>query len=285
MRIVPPFTPDIQAWAENIRKFLGKALNQLDAKDQYSSASEDGVILWDRTNKYPVVSKDGEFVQIVLEDGQYAGAVTTDQTAATINTAYPLTYTSSIADGVTNGTPASRLVFAEAGQYMISFSAQIASTSSSTVNFWFWPRVNGADVTGSTMKNALHSNTSVLVVAVGTQMIEDHIGSVNLKSTPLEAIGDSGQKYTADSIIISTGAQARWLNLQSEQEFRGFGVSACATCDGFFFKDKEVAVVGGGNAAVEEAMFLTKFASKVKLIHRRDNVRAEKMLQKKINGK
>ena len=118
--------------------------------------------------------------------------------------------------------------------------------------------------------------------AVGTEMIEDHIASVNLKSKPFEAIGDGGQKYTADSIIISTGAQARWLNLESEQKFRGFGVSACATCDGFFFKDKTVAVVGGGNAAVEEAMFLTKFASKVKLIHRRNELRAEKMLQKKL---
>ena len=118
--------------------------------------------------------------------------------------------------------------------------------------------------------------------AVGTEMVEDHISSVNLKSKPFEAIGDGGQKYTADSIIISTGAQARWLNLDSEQKFRGFGVSACATCDGFFFKDKTVAVVGGGNAAVEEAMFLTKFASKVKLIHRRNELRAEKMLQKKL---
>jgi len=118
--------------------------------------------------------------------------------------------------------------------------------------------------------------------AVGTELIEDHISSVNLKSKPFEVVGDSGQKYTADSIIISTGAQARWLNLKSEQEFRGFGVSACATCDGFFFKDKEVAVVGGGNAAVEEAMFLTKFANKVKLIHRRDQLRAEKLLQKKL---
>ena len=118
--------------------------------------------------------------------------------------------------------------------------------------------------------------------AVGTEMIEDHISSVNLKSKPFEAIGDGGQKYTADSIIISTGAQARWLNLDSEQKFRVFGVSACATCDGFFFKDKTVAVVGGGNAAVEEAMFLTKFASKVKLIHRRNELRAEKMLQKKL---
>ena len=117
---------------------------------------------------------------------------------------------------------------------------------------------------------------------VGTEMIQDHITSVNLKSKPFEAVGDSGQKYTADSIIISTGAQARWLNIESEQKFRGFGVSACATCDGFFFKDKTVAVVGGGNAAVEEAMFLTKFASKVQLIHRRDSLRAEKLLQKKL---
>jgi thioredoxin reductase (NADPH) len=118
--------------------------------------------------------------------------------------------------------------------------------------------------------------------AVGTRMIQDHIKSVDLKKSPFEAVGDSGQIYTADSIIISTGAQARWLQLDSEQNFRGFGVSACATCDGFFFKDKTVAVVGGGNAAVEEAMFLTKFASKVQLIHRRNTLRAEKMLQKKL---
>ena len=120
--------------------------------------------------------------------------------------------------------------------------------------------------------------------AVGTEMIQDHISKVDLSNKPFTAHGDSGQIYTADSIIISTGAQARWLNLESEQKFRGFGVSACATCDGFFFKDKEVAVVGGGNAAVEEAMFLTKFASKVKLIHRRNELRAEKMLQEKLKA-
>ncbi len=120
--------------------------------------------------------------------------------------------------------------------------------------------------------------------AVGTEMIQDHINKVDLTNKPFRAEGDSGQVYTADSIIISTGAQARWLNLKSEQNFRGFGVSACATCDGFFFKDKEVAVVGGGNAAVEEAMFLTKFATKVKLIHRRDKLRAEKLLQEKLKA-
>ncbi len=120
--------------------------------------------------------------------------------------------------------------------------------------------------------------------AVGTEMIQDHIKKVDLAKKPFLAEGDSGQIYTADSVIISTGAQARWLNLKSEQNFRGFGVSACATCDGFFFKDKEVAVVGGGNAAVEEAIFLTKFATKVKLIHRRDKLRAEKLLQEKLKA-
>jgi thioredoxin reductase (NADPH) len=124
--------------------------------------------------------------------------------------------------------------------------------------------------------------------AVGTEMIQDHINKVDLSKKPFEAVGDSGQIYTADSFIISTGAQARWLNLKSEQEFRGFGVSACATCDGFFFKDKEVAVVGGGNAAVEEAIFLTKFASKVKLIHRTaikiKNVKDNKISELKVHG-
>ena len=120
--------------------------------------------------------------------------------------------------------------------------------------------------------------------AVGTEMIQDHIKKVDLSKKPFSAHGDSGQVYTADSVIISTGAQARWLNLESEQKFRGFGVSACATCDGFFFKEKEVAVVGGGNAAVEEAIFLTKFASKVHLIHRRNELRAEKLLQEKLKA-
>ena len=118
--------------------------------------------------------------------------------------------------------------------------------------------------------------------AVGTIFENDMIKEVNFKNNPFKLIGESGNTYTADSVIICTGAQARWLNLDSETKFRGFGVSACATCDGFFYKDKEVVVVGGGNAAVEEALFLTKFASKVTLIHRRDALRAEKLLQQKI---
>ena len=164
-RIVPPITADIRQWAENMRRYLGRALDQLGFKDASASASEDGVLLWDAINGYPVVSKNGAWRQIVLEDGQYQGGVTANVTAAAINTAYPLTYTTVISEGITQGTPTSRLVFEEAGQYMISFSAQISSTSSSTVNFWFWPRVNGVDVAGSTMKNALHQNGSVLVVS------------------------------------------------------------------------------------------------------------------------
>jgi hypothetical protein len=161
----PPVGPDFKVWAEKFSAWLTSTRSFLTHRREYQSAAEDGILLWDRINGYPVVSKNGEWVQVVLEDGKYSGAVTADQTAVSINTAYALTYTSSTSDGIDNGTPASRIVFDEAGQYMISFSAQIASTSSSTVNFWFWPRVNGADVTGSTMKNALHQNGSVLVVS------------------------------------------------------------------------------------------------------------------------
>ena len=156
---------DIPTWARRGTSYLSQTRSALVQQTGEERASDDGQIMWDRTNEYPVVSKNGEWRQIVLEDGQYQGGITADVTAAAINTAYPLTYTTAIADGITQGTPASRLAFEEAGQYMVSFSAQISSTSSSTVNFWFWPRVNGVDVTGSTMKNALHQNGAVLVVS------------------------------------------------------------------------------------------------------------------------
>ncbi len=117
---------------------------------------------------------------------------------------------------------------------------------------------------------------------VGTQTMSDVIVDVDLQERPFRCTGDSGAIYTGDTLVIATGAQARWLGLPGEATFRGFGVSACATCDGFFFRDRVVAVVGGGNTAVEEAMFLTNFARKVTLIHRRDALRAEQILQDRL---
>ena len=117
---------------------------------------------------------------------------------------------------------------------------------------------------------------------VGTEIISDHIQSLELSKRPFTAEGDSGTTYTADAVILATGAQAKWLGMESEEAFKGFGVSACATCDGFFYRGQEVVVIGGGNTAVEEALFLTNFASKVTLIHRRDELRSEKILQHRL---
>lgn len=117
---------------------------------------------------------------------------------------------------------------------------------------------------------------------VGTQLITDMIVDVDFTKRPFVCKGDSGTIYTAETVIICTGAKARWLGLESEYKYRGYGVSACATCDGFFYRGKEVAVIGGGNSAVEEALFLTQFASKVTLIHRRDTLRAEKIGQDRL---
>ncbi len=117
---------------------------------------------------------------------------------------------------------------------------------------------------------------------VGTEIVMDHIAKVDLKAQPFRLEGDSGDVFTCDTLIICTGAQAKWLGLASEQAFQGHGVSACATCDGFFYKNKDVIVVGGGNAAVEEAMFLTNFAKSVTVVHRRDSFRGEKILHERL---
>jgi len=118
--------------------------------------------------------------------------------------------------------------------------------------------------------------------AMGTEIIMDHISDLDLSKRPFTAKGESGTTYTTDALILATGARAKWLGLPSEEKFKGFGVSACATCDGFFYRGQEIVVIGGGNTAVEEALFLTNFASKVTLIHRRDELRAEKILQDRL---
>ncbi|WP_170788180.1 thioredoxin-disulfide reductase [Ruegeria lacuscaerulensis] len=119
--------------------------------------------------------------------------------------------------------------------------------------------------------------------AMGCEIIGDIISDLDVSKRPFTATGDSGTTYTADAVILATGARAKWLGLPSEDKFKGFGVSACATCDGFFYRGQEIVVIGGGNTAVEEALFLTNFASKVTLIHRRDELRAEKILQDRLS--
>ncbi len=118
--------------------------------------------------------------------------------------------------------------------------------------------------------------------AMGAEIVGDIIATLDLSRRPFVAVGDSGTTYTADAVILATGAQAKWLGLPSEEKFKGFGVSACATCDGFFYRGKEVVVIGGGNTAVEEALFLTNFATKVTLVHRRDSLRCEKILEHRL---
>jgi thioredoxin reductase (NADPH) len=117
---------------------------------------------------------------------------------------------------------------------------------------------------------------------VGTKLIADHVNTLDLSRRPFHIACDSGDRYLADTLILATGAQARWLELPSEQKFKGYGVSACATCDGFFYRGKDVLVIGGGNTAVEEALFLTNFANKVTIVHRRDSFRAERILQERL---
>jgi thioredoxin reductase (NADPH) len=117
---------------------------------------------------------------------------------------------------------------------------------------------------------------------VGTRIVTDHVNDLDLSQRPFRLTCDTGEVYSAETVVLATGAQARWLDLPSEQKFKGYGVSACATCDGFFYKNKEVFVIGGGNTAVEEALFLTNFASKVTVVHRRDSFRAEKILQDRL---
>jgi len=159
-----PRDKDWQTWGRRMMSYLSQTRSALVQQTGGESAADDGTLMWDRVNKYPVVSKNGEWRQIVLEDGHYDGTVSTDQTAASSNTAYALTFTQDLAAGITNGTPASRLIVEEAGQFSVTYSMQMASSSASTVRMWFWVRVNSTDIPKSAMENTLHQNGSTLVV-------------------------------------------------------------------------------------------------------------------------
>ena len=169
--ILPPVGPDLRQWGRQLSSYLQRNLAKLGQKTADDNPSEDGVILWDRENKYPVVSKDGEFVQIVLEDGHASLYRTTDVTAAAVDTAYAIQYdTPSGNSGITlDGTDPTKIVFAEAGEYLVLFSAQISSTSSSTVKFYFWPRLSGTDAANNTIIYALHQNDATQVVSRGAK--------------------------------------------------------------------------------------------------------------------
>lgn len=164
---LPPIGPDLAQWGRQLTQYLQTNLAKLGFKTTADSPAEDGVILWDRANKYPVVSKDGAFVQIVLEDGHASLYRTTDVTAAAINTAYAIQYDAPTGnEGITlDGTDATKIVFANAGEYLLTFSAQISSTSSSTVKFYFWPRLNGTDAPNNTIVYSLHQNDATQVVS------------------------------------------------------------------------------------------------------------------------
>jgi len=206
MRVVPPITFDLAAWAENLRRYLGKALNQLDAKDVTASAAEDGVLLWDRINGYPVVSKDGVWRQVVLANGVAHLEITSDVTAASANTAYPLTFTIMAGSvGVTLGTPASRVVFTEGGAYTLSFTAQTHSSSDSTVNFWFWPKLNGVDIVDSAMQNTLHQNNATMIIS-RTQIFNVNAGDYLEAYWATDRTQGSLQHHAANAFAPATPA-------------------------------------------------------------------------------
>lgn len=171
-RIIPPYTNDPKTWAENIRRYLARTMDQLAARDPSAAASEDGVLLWDRDNKYPVVSLDGEWRQLVVANGFAFLTRTTDVTAVASNTAYPIVFDAPMAgfsDGITLGASPnqSRIIFEEGGVYFLNFTAQVLSASASQIDFWFWPRINGVDVPSGATRASLHENTATKPVTKG----------------------------------------------------------------------------------------------------------------------
>lgn len=162
----PPVGPDWKVWGRQLSTYLGRALSRMQFRSGDPVPAENGILLWDDVAGYPVVSKNGEFRQIILEDGNYRGTITSNVTAAAADTAYELTYTPTLADGIANdGTYPSRIVFSEAGEYLISFSVQISSSTAAAMTFRFWPRINGVNASGATMVSSLHNNGATFVAS------------------------------------------------------------------------------------------------------------------------
>lgn len=164
--IPPPVGPEWQNWARQLSAFLSRQLSQLTFKSSGASAAEDGVIMWDAVNGYPVVSKNGEFRQLIMEGGNYSGRITSNVTAASPNTAYYLTYTTVSGSTIAlDPTYPERIVFSRAGEFLINFSAQISTAASSAISFYFWPRVNGVDVAASTLSSALKTSQTTINIS------------------------------------------------------------------------------------------------------------------------
>ena len=202
----PPVGPDFKVWAEKFSAWLTSTRSFLTHRREYESAAEDGILMWDREYLWPVVSRSGEWRQVVLANGVAHLEITSDVTAASANTAYPLTFSMMAGSvGVTLGTPASRVVFTEGGAYTLSFTAQTHSSSGSTVNFWFWPRLNGVDIVDSAMQNTLHQNNATMIVS-RTQIFNVNAGDYLEAYWATDSTNGSLQHHAANAFAPATPA-------------------------------------------------------------------------------
>ena len=205
-RAPEPNGDDWKSWARRMMQYLGQTRIPLVQQTGDESAADDGQLMWDRINQWPVISRNGVWRQIVIANGVAHLEITTDQTAAATNTAYPLTYTIMAGSvGVSLGTPASRIIFAEGGSYTLSFTAQTSSTSGSTVNFWFWPRINGVDIADSGMQNTLHQNGATMIVS-RTQIFNVNAGDYLEAYWATDSTSGSLQHHAANAFAPATPA-------------------------------------------------------------------------------
>ena len=205
-RAPEPYGEDWKTWGRRLMQHLAQVRSALVQQTGGESAADDGTLMWDRVNQWPVISRNGVWRQIVIANGVAHLEITTDQTAAATNTAYPLTYTIMAGSvGVSLGTPDSRIIFAEGGSYTLSFTAQTSSSSGSTVNFWFWPRINGVDIADSGMQNTLHQNGATMIVS-RTQIFNVNAGDYLEAYWATDSTNGSLQHHAANAFAPATPA-------------------------------------------------------------------------------